>query len=126
MKLRGKRRILFLSWLATFAIVLTIVTNILPPYRLDAVHLVAAVVTLVPAVMVFRECYLFFLEIDEMQRRIQTNALLVTLLAALAMVLGIGLLQFVAKVPTFNIFWLWIPICLCYATAVFAAERQYI
>src|SRR5580698_1240062 len=111
MKLLGKRRILFFTWFAIFAIVLTIVTTTLPPYRLDAVHVVAAVLTLIPVVMVFRECYLFFLEIDEMQRRIQTNALLVTLLAALAMVLGIGLLQFVAKVPTFNIFWLWIPIC---------------
>ncbi|HEY1680775.1 MAG TPA: hypothetical protein VGF98_03955 [Candidatus Tumulicola sp.] len=126
MKLRGKRRTLFFTWFAIFAIVLTIVTNALPPYRLDGVHVVVAVLTLIPVVMVFRECYLFFLEIDEMQRRIQTIALLVTLLAALAMVLGIGLLQFVAKVPTFNIFWLWIPISLCYATAVFAAERQYI
>lgn len=126
MKLRGRRRIFFLGWFAIFAIVLTIVMNALPPYRLDAVHIIAAGLTLIPVVMVFRECYLFFLEIDEMQRRIQTNALLVTLLAALAMVLGIGLFQFVARVPTFNIFWLWIPICLCYATAVFAAERQYI
>jgi hypothetical protein len=126
MKLRGKRRILFFAWFAIFAIVLTVVTNALPPYRLDAVHVVVAVLTLIPVVMVLRECYLFFLEIDEMQRRIQTNALLVTLLAVLAMVLGIGLLQFVARVPTFNIFWLWIPLCLCYAAAVFAAERRYI
>jgi hypothetical protein len=126
MKLRGKRRLLFFAWLAVFAIVLTIVAITLPPFRLDAIHIVVGVLTLVPIVMVFRECYLFFVEIDEMQRRIQTNALLVTLLAALAMVLGIGLLQFVAKVPTFNVFWLWIPICISYATAVFAAERRYI
>ncbi len=80
---------------------------------------------MLPVVLALRECYLFFFEIDEMQRRIQTDALLITFLAAIAMVLGVGLLQFVAKVPTFNIFWLWIPISLCYAVAVFAAERRY-
>jgi hypothetical protein len=126
MRLLGRRRVHFLGWLIIFGIALTIATNFLPPYRFDAVHLVAGLLTLVPIVMAIRECYLFFLEIDEMQRRIQTNALLITLLAAIAMVLGIGLLQFVARVPTFNVFWLWIPISVCYAAAVFAAERRYI
>jgi hypothetical protein len=125
MKLRGRRRFLFFGWLAVYAVGLTAVTRFLPPYRLDAVHIVAAMLTLLPVVLVFRECYLFFFEIDEMQRRIQTDALLVTLFAAVAMVLGIGLLQFIAKVPTFNVFWLWIPICVCYAAAVFKAERRY-
>ncbi len=111
--------------MAVYAILLTAVTNFLPPYRLDVVHVAAGLLTLLPVMLAFRESYLFFFEIDEMQRRIQTDALLITLLAAIAMVLGIGLLQFVAKVPTFNVFWLWMPICLCYAAAVFAAERRY-
>jgi len=125
MKLRGRRRLFFFVWMAVYAIVLTAVTNFLPPYRLDAVHVGAGLLTLLPVVLAFRECYLFFWEIDEMQRRIQTDALLITLLAVIVMVLGIGLLQFIAKVPTFNVFWLWIPICLCYAAAVFATERRY-
>ncbi len=125
MKLRGRRRLFFFVWIAVYAIVLTAVTNFLPPYRLDPVHVGAALLTLLPVALAFRECYLFFWEIDEMQRRIQTDALLITLLAVIAMLLGIGLLQFIAMVPIFNVFWLWIPLCLCYAAAVFAAERRY-
>jgi hypothetical protein len=125
MKLRGKRRLFFFAWIAVYVVVLTSVATSLTPFRLDGIHVVAGLLTLVPVALAFRECYFFFFEIDEMQRRIQTDALLITLLAAIAMLLGIGLLQFVAKIPNFNVFWLWIPICLCYAVAVFAAERRY-
>jgi hypothetical protein len=73
--------------MAVYAIVLTAVTIFLPPYRLDVVHVAAGLLTLLPVGLAFRECYLFFFEIDEMQRRIQTDALLITLLTAIAMVL---------------------------------------
>lgn len=60
-----------------------------------------------------------------MQRPILTEALLITLLATVVMVIGIGFLQYIAKVPTFNVLWLWIPISPCYAVAGLAARRRY-
>ena len=78
-----------------------------------------------PIALALREYYVFFFELDELQGRILMDALLVTLLATVAMVISVGFLQYIAKVPTFNVLWLWIPISLCYAVAGLAAKRRY-
>ncbi|MBV9440365.1 MAG: hypothetical protein JOZ24_10275 [Candidatus Eremiobacteraeota bacterium] len=101
------------------------VTGGLPSPRLDAMHVLGAIATMIPIAFAFRELYRCACDIDELERRIVIEAVVVTLLLAIALVLGIGLLQFIAAVPAFNVFWLWVPICFCFAFAKFWAQRRY-
>ncbi|HEY6236524.1 MAG TPA: hypothetical protein VIW69_15605 [Candidatus Elarobacter sp.] len=95
------------------------------PPRPDAPHLAAAIVPLVPLFFALSETYRAVRAMDELQRRIHTDALLLSLLGTIAIVLGVGLLQFMAGIPLFGVFWLWLPICGLYAIGVFLGQRRY-
>ncbi len=95
------------------------------PPRPDAPHLAAAIIPLVPLCLAFVEIFRGVRAMDELQRRIHTDALLLSLLGTIAIVLGVGLLQFMAGIPLFGVFWLWIPMCLLYAAGVFLGQRRY-
>jgi hypothetical protein len=96
------------------------------PPRPDAPHLAAGIVPLVPMFFALRETFLSVREMDELQRRIHIEGLLLAMLGTIAIVLGGGLLQINAGVPPlFGLFWLWIPICVLYALGVFLGRRRY-
>ena len=95
------------------------------PPRPDAPHLAGAIVPLVPLFFALAEVFRSVRAMDELQRRIHIEALLLSLLGTVAIVLGVGLLQFMAGIPLFGVFWLWIPICLLYAAGVFLGQRRY-
>jgi len=94
------------------------------PPRPDAPHLTAAIVPLVPLFFALSETFRAVRAMDELQRRIHIEALLLSLLGTIAIVL-VGLLQFMAGIPLFGVFWLWIPICILYAIGVYAGQRRY-
>ena len=95
------------------------------PPRADAAHVAAAVIPLVPLFLALFETFRAVRAMDELQRRIHVDALLLALLGTIAIVLGVGLLQFIAGIPLFGVFWLWIPICLLYALGVHLGRRRY-
>ena len=95
------------------------------PPRADAPHLAAAIIPLVPLFFALSETFRGVRAMDELQRRIHVDALLLSLLGTIAIVLGVGLLQFIAGIPLFGVFWLWIPICLLYALGVYLGRRRY-
>ena len=95
------------------------------PPRADAAHIAAAVIPLVPLFFALFETFRGVRAMDELQRRIHVDALLLSLLGTIAIVLGVGLLQFIAGVPLFGIFWLWLPICGFYAIGVVLGKRRY-
>ncbi len=95
------------------------------PPRPDGPHLAAAIVPLVPMFLALRETFLSVRAMDELQRRIHVEGLLLALLGTIAIVLGAGLLQFIAGIPLFGVFWLWIPICVLYGLGVFLGQRRY-
>jgi hypothetical protein len=95
------------------------------PPRPDAAHLAAAIIPLVPLCLALAETFRAVRAMDELQRRIHTDALLLSLLGTTAIVLSVGLLQFTAGIPLFGVFWLWIPICLLYALGVLLGRRRY-
>ncbi len=95
------------------------------PPRPDAPHLAAAIIPLVPLFFALSETFRAVRAMDELQRRINVDALLLSLLGTIAIVLGVGLLQFIAGIPLFGVFWLWLPICGLYAIGVFLGQRRY-
>jgi hypothetical protein len=95
------------------------------PPRPDAPHLAAAIISLVPLFFALSETFRAVRAMDELQRRINIDALLLSLLGTIAIVLGVGLLQFIAGIPLFGVFWLWLPICGLYAIGVFLGQRRY-
>jgi heme A synthase len=95
------------------------------PPRPDAAHLATAIIPLVPLCLALTEVYYGVRAMDELQRRIHTEALLLSLLGTVAIVLSVGLLQFMAGIPLFSVFSLFVPICLLYALGVFIGRRRY-
>ena len=93
--------------------------------RPDAAHLAAAIVPLVPLCLALNETFRTVRAMDELQRRIHTDALMLALLGTIAIVLSVGLLQFMAGIPLFGVFWLWIPMCLLYGLGVILGWRHY-
>jgi hypothetical protein len=95
------------------------------PPRADAAHVAAAVIPLVPLFFALFETFRGVRAMDELQRRIHVDALLFAMLGTIAIVLGVGLLQFIAGIPLFGVFWLWLPICGLYALGVVLGRRRY-
>jgi uncharacterized membrane protein YjjB (DUF3815 family) len=95
------------------------------PPRPDLAHFAAAIIPLVPLFFALNETFRAVRAMDELQRRINIDALLLSLLGTIAIVLGVGLLQFIAGIPLFGVFWLWLPICGLYAIGVFLGQRRY-
>ncbi len=113
-------------WMAVY--VVTIVADVFlvgNPPRPDAPHIIGAIVPLVPLFFALFETFRGIRAMDELQRRIHVEGLLLALLGTAAIVLGVGLLQILAGIPLFGVFWLWIPICVLYALGVFLGRRRY-
>jgi hypothetical protein len=123
---RGAHFKRFWFWMGGYVVAIGAGTFLVSsPPRPDAPHLVAAIVPLVPMFLALRETFLSVRAMDELQRRIHVEGLLLALLGTIAIVLGGGLLQFIAGLPLFGVFWLWIPICLLYALGVYLGQRRY-
>ena len=82
------------------------------PPRPDVLHFAARSSRWSSCCFALRETFLKVRAMDELQRRIHVEGLLLALLGTIAIVLGVGLLQFIAGIPLFGVFWLWIPICV--------------
>jgi uncharacterized membrane protein YjjB (DUF3815 family) len=95
------------------------------PPQPDVAHVAAAIIPLVPLFFAFSETFRAVRAMDELQRRINVEALLLALLGTVAIVLGVGFLQIIAGVPLVGVFWLWLPICSLYALGVFLGQRRY-
>jgi uncharacterized membrane protein YjjB (DUF3815 family) len=115
-------------WIWMGAYVIAIITGSLvisKPPRPDALHLLAGIIPLVPLFLALAETFRSVRVMDELQRRIQIDALLLSLVGTIAIVLGVGILQILAGIPLFGVFWLWLPICGLYAIGVFLGQRRY-
>jgi len=116
----------FWVWMGGYMVSILIATLVVPdPPRPDAVHFLAAIVPMVFMLLALRETFLKVRAMDELQRRIHVEGLLLALLGTIAIVLGVGLLQFIAGIPLFGVFWLWIPICALYGLGVYLGQRRY-
>jgi hypothetical protein len=113
-------------WMGGYVIAIFAGALLVPgPPRPDAAHLATAIIPLVPLCLALTEVYYAVRAMDELQRRIHTEALLLSLLGTVAIVLSVGLLQFMAGIPLFGVFSLFVPICLLYALGVFIGRRRY-
>lgn len=116
----------FWVWMVGYMVSITVATMAVPdPPRPDVLHITAAIVPRIFMLLALRETFLKVRAMDELQRRIHVEGLLLSLLGTIAIVLGVGLLQFIAGIPLFGVFWLWIPICLLYGLGVFFGKRRY-
>jgi uncharacterized membrane protein YjjB (DUF3815 family) len=116
----------FWMWMGAYVVLIFAGTALVSkPPRPDLSHLAAAIVPLVPLFFALSETFRAVRAMDELQRRINVEALLLSLLGTIAIVLGVGLLQFIAGIPLFGVFWLWLPICGLYALGVYLGQRRY-
>ena len=116
----------FWLWMGAYVVLIFAGTALVSkPPRPDLAHLAAAIIPLVPLFFALNETFRAVRAMDELQRRINIDALLLSLLGTIAIALGVGLLQFIAGIPFFGVFWLWLPICGLYAIGVFLGQRRY-
>jgi hypothetical protein len=116
----------FWYWIAAYVVTLLAVTFLVPrPPQPDAIHVAAAILPLVPLFLALYQTYSGIRAMDELQRRIHVEGLLLSLIGTTAIVLGVGLLQMIAGIPAFGVFWLFVPICVLYALGACLASRRY-
>ena len=116
----------FFLWMGLYVVAIVAESALVrDPPRPDAAHLAAAIVPIIPVFLALAEITRVIRAMDELQRRIHVEGLLLSLLGTIAIVLGVGLLQFIAGIPLFGVFWLWVPICLLYVLGVFLGSRRY-
>ncbi len=124
MRLHRRR---FAVWMTIYVVVIIAVSFGLSggEPRFDALHVAAGAVSLVPVFFALRESYFTIQAMDELQRRIHEQGLLIALLCTIAVVLGAGFLQIFAAVPNFMIFWLWPVIAVGYGIGIHVGRRRY-
>ncbi len=82
------------------------------------------IVPLVPLVFVVRAVARFLVDTDELQRRIQLEALAVAFGAGSVLTFGYGLLQGVG-LPALSWLWVWPVYAVCWLVGLFVARRRY-
>lgn len=82
------------------------------------------VVPLLPLLLVVRAVARLLVEADELQRRIQLEALAVAFGAGSVLTFGYGLLQAVG-LPTVSWLWVWPVYAACWLVGSFLARRRY-
>ena len=121
---RCQRR--FLIWMAVYSAVIVADGFLLPrPPRLDPLHVVAALIPMVPLVFAGTASFASVRAMDELQRRIQLEGWLFGIIATSVVILSLGLLQWMAAVPTFSVGWLWPVLCGFYGIGAALAQRRY-
>jgi hypothetical protein len=116
----------FWYWMGGYVVTLLVGTYLVSGRpRPDAAHLAAAIVPMIPLFGALGETYRTILDMDELQKRIHIEGLVLSLIATAAIVLSVGLLQMIAGFPLFTVFWLWVPICGFYALGVHLGRRRY-
>ena len=121
---RRQRR--FLIWMAVYSVAILAIASVLPkPPRLDALHIVGAMVPMVPLVFAGWESFAAVRAMDELQRRIQLEGWLFGMIALSVFMLSVGLLQTMAAVPTFSLIFAWPILCAFYGVGTCLAQRRY-
>jgi hypothetical protein len=119
-------RLRFLIWMGIYAVTIFAGGYFLPkPPRLDTTHVVGALIPMIPLVFAGLASLSFTRSMDELERRIQVEGLLFAVVLLSITILSVGLLQWIAALPTFSIGWLWPVLCTFYGLGTFIARRRY-
>ncbi len=122
--LRHRNR--FLVWMAVYCAVIFADAYWLPrPERTDAIHVLGALLPMIPLIFAGLETVASVRAMDELQRRIHMEGMLLGITGISIVMLSVGLLQFMVAVPTFSIFWLWPALCVFYGLGTAIARRRY-
>lgn len=122
----GRHRNRFLIWMGVYSVVVLADGFLLPhPKHFDAVHIVGALLPMIPLTFAGIEIIKGVLAMDELQRRIHMEGMLLAVIGTSVVILGVGLLQWIADVPTFSIGWLWAVLCVFYGLGTAISHRRY-
>ena len=121
---RHQRR--FLIWMAVYCVVILVDGFLLPkPARTDGVHVVGALIPMVPLLFAGYESFSAIRAMDELQRRIHLEGWMFSVIATSVVTLTVGLLQWMAAVPTVSLGWVWPILCSFYGLGAALAQRRY-
>jgi hypothetical protein len=122
----GRRQIRFVVWMALYSVIIVADGYLLPrPAALDAVHVAGALVPMIPLAFAGFEVIARVRAMDELQRRIHLEGMLFGVVGTSVVILSVGLLQWIAALPTFSVGWLWVVLCAFYGLGTALAHRRY-
>ena len=121
---RFQRR--FLIWMVVYGVVIVVDAWLLPhPRRTDLVHVVGALVPLIPLLFAGVAIVRSVRAMDELYRRIHAEGLLFGVLGTIGITMTVGFLQWLAAVPTFSLGWVFPMIGFLYGIGVQVGQRRY-
>jgi hypothetical protein len=122
----GRHRTAFLVWMGVYSLIVLIDGVFLPkPIHPDAVHVLGALAPVVPLVFAQIENIRGIRAMDELDRRIHVEGMIVGVFGTMAITLTVGFLQWLAGVPTFSVGWVFPLMALLYSVGVFIGRRRY-
>ncbi len=116
----------FLLWMGVYCVVVVAVGSFMPePRRPDALHVILALLPLVPLVFAGIENVRGIRAGDELFRKIHAEGMLFAVFGTFAVTLTVGFLQWLAGVPTFSVGWVFPFTMALYGLGVYIGRRRY-
>jgi hypothetical protein len=113
-------------WMAVYTVVIVADGYWLPrPARTDAIHVIGALVPVVPLIFALISNVGAIRAMDELSRRIVTEGMMFAIIGTIVVTLTVGFLQWMAAVPTFSVGWVWPIMCMFYILGCALARRRY-
>ena len=116
----------FVVWMAAYSAIILADGFLLPkPPALDAIHVAGALLAMIPLGFAGFAIIARVRAMDELERRIHMEGMLLGVVGTSVVIVSIGLLQWLAALPTFSVGWLWVVLCAFYGLGTALARRRY-
>jgi uncharacterized protein YacL len=122
----NKRMVRFGIWMAVYCAVMLIDGYWLPkPVKMDFVHVVGALVPMIPLLFAMQANFGAIQSMDELDRRVCVEGMMFAIIGTIVVTLTVGFLQWMAAVPTISLGWVWPIIAVFYGIGAAFARRKY-
>jgi hypothetical protein len=122
----NKRMVRFRIWMAVYCVVMLVDGFWLPrPIKTDVVHVLGALVPMIPLLFAMQANIGAIRSMDEPGRRYHVEGMMFAIIGTIVVTLTVGFLQWMAAVPTISLGWVWPIIAVFYAIGAAFARRKY-
>jgi uncharacterized protein YacL len=122
----NKRMVRFGVWMAVYTVVMLVDGYWLPrPVKTDFVHVVGALVPMIPLLFAMQANIGAVESMDELGRRVCVEGMMFAIIGTIVVTLTVGFLQWMAAVPTISLGWVWPIIAVFYGIGAAFARRKY-
>ncbi len=122
----NKRMVRYGIWMAMYCAVMLVDGFSLPrPIKTDVVHVVGALLPMIPLLFAMQANIGAIRSMDELGRRYHVEGMMFAIIGTIVVTLTMGFLQWMAAGPTISLGWVWPIIAAFYGIGAAFARRKY-